>query len=43
VKKFPKKKSDFSEFLGVMSEEEADRINKVIEEECERIFPEDWK
>jgi len=26
-----------------MSEEEADRINKVIEEECERIFPEDWK
>ena len=43
VKKFPKKKSDFSEFLGVMSIDEADRINKVIEEECERIFPEDWK
>lgn len=35
-------RSDFSEFCGIMTPEEADEFEKCIEEDCERIDPEDW-
>lgn len=37
------KKSDFSEFLGVWTEEEADEFDAIIEDAFEQINPEDWK
>lgn len=39
----PKKpRHDFSEFCGILSTEEAAEIERVIEEDCERIDPADW-
>ena len=35
--------ADFSEFCGIMSSEEADAVEKEIEECFEQIEPEDWK
>lgn len=39
----PAPKADFSEFCGILSKEEADAIEKEIEECFEKIDPEDWK
>jgi phage terminase large subunit len=36
-------KANFSDLLGVLSEEEAESMKKVIEENFERINPDDWK
>jgi len=30
-------------FAGILSEEEADRLMKVVEDEFERINPDEWK
>ena len=39
----PKKpRHDFSEFCGILGSEEAAEIERVIEEDCERIDAEDW-
>ena len=38
-----KKYADFSEFCGIMTPEEADAVEKEIEECFEQIDPEDWK
>ena len=32
----------FSQFAGIMSTEEANLMKQVIEEECERIYPDEW-
>ena len=34
---------DFNEFAGMLSDQEADEWEKVIEEGCEQIHPDDWK
>ena len=39
----PKPVADFSEFCGILSKEEADAIEKEIEDAFEQIDPEDWK
>lgn len=36
-------KADFSDLLGSLSEEEAESMKKIIEENFERINPDDWK
>jgi hypothetical protein len=36
-------KANFSDLLGALSEEEAESMKKVIEENFERINPDDWK
>lgn len=36
-------KSHFSDLLGALSEEEAESMKRVIEENFERINPDDWK
>jgi hypothetical protein len=33
----------FKEFAGLLSDEEAARMEKIIEEGCEQIHPDDWK
>jgi len=33
----------FSYFAGMMSEEEADKLEKIIEEGCEQIHADEWK
>ena len=33
----------FKDFAGMMSDEEANALEKIIEEECEQIHPDDWK
>lgn len=38
-----KPKTDFREFAGIWTKEEADAFEKVINESCENISPEDWK
>ncbi len=38
----PKKKSAM-DFVGIWPKEEAEAIEKVIEEDCEQIHPDDWK
>jgi len=38
-----KKASAFHKFSGIWSKEEADEIERVIEESCETINPDDWK
>ena len=38
----PKPRRDLSEFCGILTPEEADAIQREIEETCERIDPEDW-
>lgn len=32
----------FSQFAGILSVEEANRIKQAIEEGCERIYPDEW-
>jgi hypothetical protein len=36
-------RKSFKSFAGVMSEEEASELEKIIEEGCEQINPDDWK
>ena len=31
------------EFAGMLSDAEADELEKIIEEGCEQIHPDDWK
>ena len=38
-----KQKSDFSEFLGLWTKEEADEFDKIIEDAFEQVNPEDWR
>ncbi|MBR4251810.1 MAG: hypothetical protein IKQ15_05890 [Kiritimatiellae bacterium] len=38
----PKPKRDLSEFAGIMTPEEAAEFERFIEEDCERIDPEEW-
>ncbi|MBE8722295.1 hypothetical protein [Sphingobacterium pedocola] len=38
-----KTKSIAQEFSGIWSKEEADEIERAIEEACETINPDDWK
>ena len=33
----------FKDFAGMMSDEEAKELEKIIEEGCEQINPDDWK
>jgi hypothetical protein len=33
----------FSEFSGIWSKDEAEEIERIIEESCETINPDDWK
>lgn len=35
-------KNRFSQFAGTMSTEEANLMKQAIEEECERIYPDEW-
>ena len=36
-------KKTFRDFAGILTEEEAEEMKKVIEESCEQIHPDDWK
>lgn len=38
-----KKKISASDFLGLISEEDSNLINKAIEKGCEQINSDDWK
>jgi hypothetical protein len=38
-----KKKVNALDFVGILSEEDGDLIEKAIEEGCEQIHPDDWK
>lgn len=38
-----KPKKNFDEFIGIWSNEEADQIEKTINDSCGNINPEDWK
>ena len=43
-KKAPKKnKLTIFDFAGIISDKEADDMNKIIKETCENINPDDWK
>lgn len=33
----------FKNFAGIWAKEEAEEIEKIIEESCEQINPDDWK
>lgn len=33
----------FKTFAGSLSDQEADELEKIIEEGCEQIHPDDWK
>ena len=37
-----KPRRDLSEFVGIITLEEAAEFERIIEEDCERIDPEDW-
>lgn len=37
------KRRSFTDFAGMMSDEEADELEKIIDEGCEQINPDDWK
>jgi hypothetical protein len=37
-----KPENGFAEFCGILSPEEADAVERAIEESAERIDPEDW-
>jgi hypothetical protein len=39
----PVGRRDFNEFAGMLSDEEASALEKIIEEGCEQIHPDDWK
>lgn len=36
-------RKSFKSLAGVLSEEEVNRLEKIIEEGCEMIHPDDWK
>jgi len=36
-------KKSAREFVGIWNKEEAEAIEKAIEEDCEQINPDDWK
>ncbi len=36
-------RKNFTEFSGIISREEAEEMEKIIEEGCEQINPDDWK
>lgn len=36
-------RKSFKEFAGLMSDTEAEELEKIIEEGCEQINPDDWK
>jgi hypothetical protein len=38
-----KKKESFKDFAGTLTAEEANEMQRIIEESCETINPEDWK
>lgn len=33
----------FRSFAGTLSDQEADELERIIEEGCEQIHPDDWK
>ncbi len=37
------KRPDALDFVGLISEEDAELMEKAIEEGCEQIHPDDWK
>ena len=39
----PKKYADFSQFVGTMSDEEYERVSKIIEESSEQIWVDEYK
>ena len=38
-----KKKQSIFDFVGIISEEEANEMTKIINTTCENINPDDWK
>jgi hypothetical protein len=38
-----KSRRSFKDFAGTMTNEEANELEKIIEEGCEQIHPDDWK
>jgi len=36
-------RKSFNDFSGIWSEEEANKMKRIIEESCEQINPDDWK
>lgn len=42
-KKFVLKRKSFKDFTGVMTDEEVNELEKIIEEGCERINTNDWE
>jgi len=38
-----KSSAKLSDFSGILSDKEAEKMRKVIEETCEVIYEEDWK
>jgi len=36
-------RKSFKDFAGVLTDEEASEMEKIIEEGCEQINPDDWK
>lgn len=38
-----KKKGSAFDFVGLWSKAEGDLIDKIIEEDCEQVNPNDWK
>ena len=39
----PVPRKNFTEFTNSISKEEAEEMEKIIEEGCEQINPDDWK
>ena len=37
------KRRSFKDYAGLMTDEEANELEKIIEEGCETINPDDWK
>lgn len=37
------KRKNFKEFAGIWTASEADEMEKIIEDSCEQINPDDWK
>lgn len=42
-KELKERKFSFSDFAGIWTEKEATEIERIIEESCETINPDDWK
>jgi len=43
VENHPKSRSSAHDLVGLWSQEDAESIEKAIEEGCEQIHPDDWK